>query len=311
MKPVLAHAAAALRNWSSVSVAIACALSSPTLAGCDALTKLRRREVKAESKLDAGNTWTSTVAPWPIVREDSILFQNEATKANVYVYVEGPRYRLSFSEFPSNAKVTVNRAPVALDARGKGNAVVDLTPLIVALAPSQAFDAAYKLDPRTKIGFEFGAAKEQVVDAKPISIAVILQEHLRTNAGQPMVLGAGPKAGEHSAILVGSGGPLAVGPARTVGELDFVAVGELQPPRKTDKTCDGYAKTIASGQRSVRPLEPVDTALTLYELRTGKKTANTVIAASEECPKSGIDAARTYASRDALAAWIKLQLSRR
>ena len=286
------------RGQTIVALGIACVLAT---AGCDRLAKLKRGTA---SEADAGASSTPLSAPpTPQIRELDITFRE--TKARVSLFLHGTSYDISFFDFPPSAKVSVGNNALTTDTTGFITAKVDLSDAIARLAPQDAFNPAFKLDPKTKLALSFGPQANLLLDAPPITTSRALIELFQKASVTPFSVGAPPKPGAHTVILIGPVTPDVLGVAKTVADIDWVALIEKQPAR-SGKTCSGYRRSgDPQGVASSLGLKLLVEKLSVFEVRTGKPVADKVFTAPNDCPQGGIGELKSYVSVDEQKRWLK------
>lgn len=291
-----------MKGSSVVALVTACALSST---GCNVLSKLRR------GKEDAGaGASVLTAPPKPQLRDDGITFDAKETKAKVYTKLDGTSFEVTFFDFPPGSKVSVGATPIALSPEGFATTKLDITPRLLQLPPKDALDAAFKLDPQVKVTLEFNPQAKLTVDLPPFPTAFPLKEYFKKMAGKPVAFGPGPKSGQHSALFLDSTKPEAFGPARALGDIDVIAIPEIQPPH-AGKKCGGYKKIgETTGPDRSFELQLIDDKVSLFDLRSGKALGQKVIAAPNQCPTAALGGvAKSYAAAEDSRRWVKQQLA--
>lgn len=255
----------------------------------------------------AAPTVTFDKAPTPKWSDHSVEFEG-LDRARGSFLVSDLSYSVSFHSFPAGTRFVINNKEEPVSAGGSYTTKVDISEQIGALAPKDATDYRYKLDPKLPITIKFPGTAELALQAPAQTVWFSLERVLKKVADTPVRFGneqgAAPK--EHSILLLGASHEV-LGPATTMREVDWIAVREPLTPRK-GKMCDGYSdvgKDKKGAKRSL-PMEMADEEVAIYERTTSKLVSKKVFKASERCPMfaSG-DTAKTYPDLTEIKRWLR------
>lgn len=272
-------------------------------AGCkrvlrEALKKGQESSSTSSSTTDTAPT-TAPVAEW---KDSQVSFKG--TKAKGSVLMRGTSYDVSFSDLPANAKVTVGGKSASANSSGYVAQKVDVTERLAALAPKDAFDSSYAFDPQTKAEVEFSPTAKVMLDLPARPAAFGLSDLFKKAADTPVPFVTSQPAGSHTVVLTSIPAEV-LGPAKTLKEVDWVAVSENLPPRK-GKTCSGYKKDKGDTRTSSYQLEMVDQRLSVYEVATSKLVEAKDFKASETCPMMTFNgAAKSYPPAADPKRWLR------
>jgi hypothetical protein len=245
------------------------------------------------------------VAPTPTWKESVLTFA-ELPKARGSFSIDKLEGQVTFSGLPEETRVMLgDQTHIA----GPGGIVLfkfDLSAAIAKLSPRDAFDYQFKFDPKTTIDLVFSPTAKLSVALPPQSISYALAGLFKGARDVPVALGDGPPRGQHSVLLMGTLTPEALGPAKTIGQIDWIAVGEKQPAR-LGKVCDGYKRVgdKASDAKTYR-LQMVDEKVTVYDVRTSAPVDTREFKAKEQCPMMAFNGAvASYVPADDQKAWLR------
>ncbi len=256
-----------------------------------------------------GSASTLTSPPASTWKGGSVTFSGIATRGNVYLHDLG--LDIHFSDLPDGATFAVNGTTVAPNA-GAVTTKIDLRDRIGDLAPKDAFDATYKLDPQVKIEIGFNPNVKVMIDVPPQNVSFSLEKSFDGAIDTPLKFANATPPSEHSILATMEIAGEVLGPAAKVRDVDWAAHVDKLPPRK-GKTCDGYKKASEKdGPGKSYPLQMIDHKVTVYEVTTSKPIASMEFKAAEECPMfaSG-ETANNYPSSDDEKMWLRQVRTRR
>jgi hypothetical protein len=272
--------------------------------------KLLKKSSKGSSSGASGPSQPSvasgrTTPPTPTWKESEVTFL-ELPSARGSVRLKGTDLAIQFSGLPKETKLTVDGQTSTADASGFIATKLDISSRLAKLAPKDAFDFRFKLAPETKIDLDFGPTAKLTLDVPSISVSFALTDLYKAAPDAPITLGDEKPPAQHTVLLMASSvEPL--GPAKSLGEVDWVAV-QTKLPAREGKSCGGYKKTTDGGSQSERAytLQMIDEKLTVYEVKTGVQVATKDFKAKNECPMlvfNGI--ASSYASNEEKKVWLR------
>ena len=97
-----------------------------------------------------------------------------------------------------------------------------------------------------------------------------------------------------------------IGPAKTMSEIDLVAVKEPQEKRSGDKKCKGYKATGDKGPGTDADLMLVDWDVKIIERKTGKVVESKKFEGEKRCPYVASNGeATSYPNRRAIQVWLR------
>lgn len=185
--------------------------------------------------------------------------------------------RASFSEFPRGTKVEVGGESSTVGDSGYWSTMIDVKPTIVKLSLDD-LKAPAELGLDVSIQPEGGSAGKAHLPKQDLKGGLRAAFTKARDGG--IDFGAGDAAVAKPrgvAVLGGSSDLEFIGAARTLQEVDWVALAEeVKAPRGTKK-CDF--------QKGPVTLELKDATVLLFDRRTGKKVEETVLHSDEECPR--------------------------
>jgi hypothetical protein len=117
-----------------------------------------------------------------------------------------------------------------------------------------------------------------------------------------------PEITRHSILFAKTYDMDVVGPAKTYGEIDWIAT-EARTSRETSKMCSGY-RINGAGDHSL-PLSAEDATVTVRDRRNGQEIATKEFASNMECPSFATNRLVAGPSHTAITAWLKSLLSRK
>ncbi len=247
---------------------------------------------------------TPSVAPKVAVKDQEVTFSGVSTKGRVSL--KDASYNLWLSDVPENAKVLLAGKTFTPGSGGIVDAKIDLSDKIATISPKEAFDTSFKFDPKFKIEVEFGPNAKVSFDAPPVPLWIGLADYYKDAADSPVALAKPSPGAEHTVVSLLSTVPEALGPAKTLKDIDWVAVGENLAPR-SGKTCSGYKKTgDDKGPEKSFIVELVDRKVTVFDAATSKVIDSKEFKANNECPMMAFGGnARAYASSDEQKSWLR------
>jgi hypothetical protein len=264
------------------------------------------RRLDPETK--AAQAQALATAPTPVWKEHEVTFA-ELPKARGSFGIQGTGYNVSFASLPAGTKITLNGQTSIADSGGYAVMKVPLDERIAKLSPKDAFDFRFKLDPQAKIDLEFSPTAKLTLDLPSQSVSYALSELYKKAADTPVALGEDKPVANHSVLLVSSLTPESLGPAKTVAEIDWVALSTKQAPRP-GKVCTGYKKIGDKGAKDpsekAYALQMIDEKVTVYEVKTSKAVDSKDFKAKDQCPSMTFgDKATSYVASDEVKAWLR------
>jgi hypothetical protein len=195
--------------------------------------------------------------------------------------IDGDKLRIRFDkENPNVRAVNVGGEPLV-----DGERLIDAGALLGALPVATAFaatdgDAPMTVDPDVAIEVELhdGAKVTTEVPVLPVQRAnlhVFLREALV--AGRGVVFGPAPTAARPS-IVYWWPTLAVVGPAKTLGEVDWIALREELPHAASTRTCGGFPRI----GRPI-PLRRTQAKIVVTDVRSGARVAEQTIVAADKC----------------------------
>jgi hypothetical protein len=217
------------------------------------------------------------------------------------------RIQASFSEFPKGTKLKIGDEQQTLGDSGYWSTLIDVKPAIVKqtledlkapveLGQEVSIEAPGSPVATTKL------PKQNVKDGLRAALAKARDGGMTFGASD---VAAGKPRGV--AVLSAYNDLDFIGVARTLEEVDWVAVAEDAKQPRGVKTCQ-----FKQGPSQVKL---VDANVLVVERRTGKKVTEKVLPASDECPmfafvdKQDNTAKNTVGSTD-VTAWVREELER-
>lgn len=220
---------------------------------------------------------------------------------------------LSLHDLPAGTKVKLGDKEDK-EAGGMVHAKYDISSAVGAAAPKDAFtyDHSIDLGAKAEITFPDGVKIESPVPKVGVkySLERVLQEKLKN--ATPVLLGKEPDAAPARHTLLNLAGTASygdgqiMGPAKTVSEIDLVAISEAAPKRDAKKKCSGYTKAGEQGPGIEVDLFLVDYEVQVFERKTGKLVDHKKFDASTSCPFSATgNEATSYPDEEGIKAWLR------
>lgn len=217
------------------------------------------------------------------------------------------RLQASFSDFPEGTKVKVGERQQTLGDSGFWSTMIDVKPFIVK----------HTLDD-LKATVELGQEVSIEVPGSPRATTRLPKQDVKAGLRLALVKARDggvsfgpadtPQAKPRGAAVLSSYSDLDfVGSARTLEEIDWVAIAEDAKQPRAVKTCQF--------KQGPSQLELIDANVVVVERRTGKKLTEKVLRASDECPmfafvdKQDNSAKSTVLAKD-VTAWVRQELER-
>lgn len=146
------------------------------------------------------------------------------------------------------------------------------------------------IDPATTVKLTFADGKSIQGPLVPFD-SPWPPDGLRKAIEQPLQFGASepPHAGAHSILFYRDAEDSAAfvfGPARTLHEVDWVAVRSKPEHRDGGRKCDGYTVLGGGGPAESFPLEVEALTLSIRDRRSGAEITSKTFVARKECPSS-------------------------
>jgi len=275
-------------------------------AGCKRILREVAKKAKEESVRSEESAAPTLSAPPAVTwKDDEVSFVGLNTKGRFFI--RGTSYDIAFSDLPEGATVSANGKVEPASSSGYVSTRVDLEERIVNLPTKDAFDPKFKLDPNVVIEVVFSPTAKVTLNAPARVVAFGLSDMYKKAADTPLTfLGEEPPKEHTIANVILT--PEAIGPAKTLKDIDWVALGENQPPRK-GKTCTGYtssSKGKEKGPEKSYPLELIDRKVSVYEVATSKRVESKLFPADERCPMLAFSgAAKSYPSSAVEKSWLR------
>jgi hypothetical protein len=217
--------------------------------------------------------------------------------------------RLALSPVPKGTKVTSGAFEDT--ARSDGTQVlvdVDVSEALGKVKPDEAFN--YKTKWKSGVKFVVALVGHEAVEIEAPAVAPNygLKRALEGVKDRPVTFVNEPADApkEHSVVYIGTLTPKVFGPAKTVSEIDWVALHEDLPARR-GKMCPGY-KDDKGGSPRTLPVEMQDREVVIFERKTAKEVARKKFEAPEKCPMFAFgDTAKSYPNERQIESWLRSQ----
>ncbi len=263
------------------------------------LTRLSRKSTRPVSSAVAVAS-----APTPSWKDIELTFP-ELPKARGSFSFHGMDYVVTFSSLPPGTKVNVGALSETAGIGGYVTTKVDVSEELGTVSPKDAFDYRYKWVPHIPVTLDFGGPR-LTVDAPPVSPSYALNQAFKTVADRPLTFGkemAGPPV-EHSIAYLAATAPEILGPARSLADIDLIAL-HTDLPYRTGPLCKDSRSTDAGASKG-HPLKLVDRKVTVYERKTSKVVANQDFKADDTCPMFSYgEQTTTYPALESVKVWLR------
>jgi hypothetical protein len=244
-------------------------------------------------------------APTPELKEGDKLKLGQAE--GVFLITEKLGLSVSFHPTPKGTRLTSGTLEDVTTMEGSQARVeVDVGEALGKLSPEVAFDYQTKWKSGVKVVVALAGYEPVEIEAPALSPAYGLGRALEGVKNRGVSFGKEPDAPPpaHSIAYLGGLTPKVFGPAKTLVEVDWVAIPENLPGRP-GKTCDGYKDNKGGPPKSL-VLERIDREVVLYERKTAKELGRKKFEASEECPMLAMgDKASTYPADGPIESWLR------
>jgi hypothetical protein len=215
------------------------------------------------------------------------------------------------TKLPEGTKVKVGEHEGTADARSV-SVPMDIAEAVGNGAPKDVLAYDKTLDTKVTVEITFPDGVKISGTVPPVTVKYAVEKEMQKLLnGTPVLFGKEAEAApaQHTIFFPGVGSqPLegVLGPAKTMKEIDWVAVEQKLPERSADKKCSGYRATGETGPGKDANLFLVDSEVRLVERKTGKVLDTKKFEAKGGCPMfaSG-DKATQYVARDAIMAWLR------
>jgi hypothetical protein len=215
------------------------------------------------------------------------------------------RLVFSLSDFPVGTKVKVGSEAGLVGASGSFSSLCDVTSVFV---DQTLDDVRGKVDLKVPITIEITGSALVTTELPKQTVKDGVRAALLRARDGGFTLGPTDKAQgkpRGAALLSGSSDVEFIGTAKTLLEVDWVAVGEEPERPRASKSCNFKEGPIT--------VELFDAKTTIVERRSGRKVAEKVILARNECPKFALidmtnRSAKRSADKDDLVAWVRREL---
>jgi hypothetical protein len=280
----------------------ACLVLAPLAGiGCDGL-----------SRPDKASASPSASGPVTVTWLDPGKLRVEGTQAEATFLLtkdaDKPPLRLIFSlaDFPVGTKVKVGSEAGLVGASGSFSSLYDVTSVFV---DQTLDDVRGKVDLKVPISIEIAGSAPVATELPRQTVKDCVRAALLRARAGGFTLGPTDKAQgkpRGAALLSGASDIEFIGTAKTLLEVDWVAVGEEPERPRASKSCNFKEGPIT--------VELFDAKTTILERRSGKKVAEKLIPARNECPTFALidmtnRSAKRSADKDDLAAWVRRELA--
>jgi hypothetical protein len=247
-----------------------------------------------------------TAPPTPRWKEHELSFDDMPARATFRV--KDFSYSMSFRKFPPGTHIVTGGKDESVNDTGSLTVTVDISEKIAGMAPKDATDFRYKLDPGFKITLEFPGGIDLDIDAPAVVLWFDLKRQLEKVKDHPVPFGketdSGPAA--HTILFIGVS-PEVFGAAPTMHDVDWVAVREKLPARE-GPMCHGYKDVGDKGggkERSLR-MKMQDENVAIFARRTGVLVERKEFSASNRCPLFASGGSPvSYPSVTEVKAWLR------
>ncbi|MFO0551175.1 MAG: hypothetical protein U0271_22485 [Polyangiaceae bacterium] len=219
---------------------------------------------------------------------------------------------LRLNKLPEDTKVKIGEVEETASSAGSVSVKFDMGDVIAKAAPTDALRYDKKVDPARNVDITFPDGVKVSEKLPSLSTNYMIESTLKKKLpnATPVLFGKEADAPNktHTIFLTDQlGSDDIFGPAKTMSEIDLVAVGESLPERDGNKKCSGYKANGETGPGRDADLYLVDKEVKLYERRTGKIVDTKKFEAKAgECPMFANGSKATeYADSREIAAWLR------
>jgi hypothetical protein len=282
----------------SLPRSVALALALACIAGC---------EPSRSNKAGAAGAAAPVTVTWAESGKLSVDGTQAEATFSLTKEADKPPLRLlfSFNDFPVGTKVKVGSEAGIVGASGSFSSLLDVTSVF---SEQTLDDIRGKIDLKVPITIELLGRAPVTTDlpkqvTKPSVRAAFGRAKLGGVTLGPTDKGQGKPRG--AALISGDSDLELIGTPRTLYEVDWVAIGEEPAQPRASKSC-----SFKDGPVTV---ELFDAKTTILERRSGRKVADKIVAARNECPKFALidqatRSAKRSADKDDIVAWVRQQL---
>lgn len=218
---------------------------------------------------------------------------------------------LKLEKLPDGTKVKVGDA-VGESKSDRVSVKFDMGDAIAKAAPGDAMKYDKTIDPERTVELEFPDGVKVSEKLPGITTKYMIESELKKQLanGTPVLFGKETDAPQTAHTILNLAGSLGMdnvmGPAKTMAEVDRVAVEEQLPKRSGNKKCTGYKATGEKGPGREADLFLVDWEVKLVERRTGKVLETKKFEAPTRCPMFAQGNETTsYPDSRAVTMWLR------
>ncbi len=226
--------------------------------------------------------------------------------------LSGPSYAASATSLPTGSTLKLGNLSTGLDTSLSAQLRVEVSEKLKALSVKDAFSTTNELDPGVNVEVVFPGNRVVRFPAPARDTRYALVRWY-ANAGKGPLLFAGETAAprkEHTLFKyqeIIMGDPVVFGPAKTVSEIDWIALPIDLPPR-SGRTCAGYKKSGAGAGEDSFVLSMRDQDITIYDRLSGKKIDSKSFPGEDRCPEMAFARGGilySYPKEEPIVAWLK------
>jgi hypothetical protein len=218
---------------------------------------------------------------------------------------------LRLEKLPDDTKLKVGAQEVT-SANGRATVNIPMGDVIAKASPGDALKYDKKLDPEQSVELTFADGVKVTEKLPPRTTKYLIESFLKKKLpnGTPVLFGKEVDAPQTNHTILNLTGGLALddvmGPAKTMSEVDWVAVESRLPKRPAGKKCTGYKAKDEKGPGREADLFFEDWDVKIVERRTGKVIESKKFEANDRCPMfaSGNEAT-TYPDSRAITTWLR------
>jgi hypothetical protein len=218
---------------------------------------------------------------------------------------------LKLEKLPDGTKVKVGDI-VGESKNDRVSVKFDMGDAIAKAAPGDAMKYDKTIDPERSVELEFPDGAKVTEKLPGITTKYMIESELKKQLanGTPVLFGKEADAPQTTHTVLNLAGSLGMdnvmGPAKTMAEVDRVAVEEQLPKRPGNKKCKGYKATGETGPGREADLFLVDWEVKLVERRTGKVIETKKFDAPTRCPMFAQGNETTsYPDSRAVTMWLR------